>query len=128
MNGSMKAIIGAVVGAFVLFYVLTTYVFNPIAAANEPGAAMNPFLTLAVVAIVGVLVLDWINGGVGNPVKSGMIMAVSQIALVDIYYPMTGQRAWITAVVSAVVLLVGWSVVGVIYGKLSDESAVEATG
>jgi len=120
MNGSMKAIIGAVVGAFVLFYVFTTYLFNPVAAANEPGAAMNPFLTLAVVSVVGVLILDWINGSVGNPVKSGMILAVSQIALVDIYYPMGGQRAWITAVVSALGLFVGWAVVGMLYGKLSD--------
>ena len=126
MNGDMKAIIGAVVTGFVLFFVLTTYVFNPVMEGDTPGAAMNPFLTLAVVSIVGAFILVWIDGSVGNPVKSGAIIAISQIALVDIYYPMGGQRGWTAAVVSAVVLLVGWTVVGFVYGKLSGGSSAEA--
>ena len=126
MNGDMKAMVGAVVTGFVVFYVLTTYVFNPVMANDVPGAAMNPFLTLAVVSIVGVVILNWINGAVGNPMKSGAIIAICQIALVDIYYPMGGQRGWTAAVVSAVVLLVGWSVVGFVFGKLSGGSAAEA--
>ena len=126
MNGNMKALVGTAVAAFVIFYVLTTYVFNPVAAGDTPGAAMNPFLTLAVTAIVGVLILSWINGAVGNAVKAGMIIAICQIALVDIYYPMSGQRGWMTAVVSAVVLLIGWSLAGMVFGKLSDGGGAEA--
>lgn len=126
MNGDMKAIGGAAVTGFVVFYVLTSYVFNPIMANDTPGAAMNPFLTLAVTSVVGVLILAWINGAVGNAVKSGAIIAICQIALVDIYYPMGGQRGWTTAAVSAVVLLVGWTLVGMVYGKLSGAAPAEA--
>jgi len=126
VNGDMKAIIGAVVAGFVVFFVLTTYVFNPVMANDAPGAAMNPFVTLAVVSIVGAFILVWINGAVKNAVKSGAIIAISQIALVDIYYPMGGQRGWMTAVVSAVVLLVGWTIVGFVYGKLAGGAVAEA--
>jgi len=126
VNGDMKALGGAAVTGFVLFYVLTTYVFNPVMANDAPGAAMNPFLTLAVTSIVGVLILSWINGSVGNATKSGAIIAICQIALVDIYYPMGGQRGWTAAAVSAAVLLVGWSVVGMVYGKLSSAGPAEA--
>lgn len=126
MNGDMKAIGGAAVTGFVLFYVLTSYVFNPVMANDTPGQAMNPFLTLAVTSVVGVLILSWINAAVRNPVKSGAIIAICQIALVDLYYPMGGQRGWTTAAVSAAVLLVGWSLVGMVYGKLSGAAPAEA--
>lgn len=126
MNGDMKAIGGAAVTGFVLFYVLTSYVFNPVMANDTPGQAMNPFLTLAVTSVVGVLILTWINASVRNPVKSGAIIAICQIALVDLYYPMGGQRGWTSAAVSAAVLLVGWTLVGMVYGKLSGAAPAEA--
>jgi hypothetical protein len=122
----MKAIIGAVVAGCVVFFVLTTYVFNPVMANDAPGAAMNPILALLVVSIVGALILAWIHGAVGSGVKAGAIIAISQIALVDIYYPMGGQRGWMTAVVSAVVLLVGWIIVGVVYDKLAGGAVAQA--
>ena len=126
MNGDMKAMAGAVVAGFVIFFLLTNYVFNPIMANDAPGQAMNPFLTLTVTSIVGVIILSWINGAVRNPIKSGAIIAICQIALVDLYYPMGGQRGWTTAAVSAAVLLVGWSLVGMVYGKLSGMAPAEA--
>lgn len=126
MNGDMKAIIGAVVAGSVVFFILTTYVFNPVMANDAPGAAMNPILSLLVTSIVGALILSWIYGAVGSGAKAGAVIAISQIALVDIYYPMGGQRGWMTALVSAVVLLVGWTIVGVVYGKLADGAVAEA--
>ena len=80
---------------------------------------MSPFVSLAAISIVGAFVLSWVDGSVGNPVRSGLIIAVSQILLVDIYYPLGGQRGWLSAVVSAVLLVVGWSLLGIVFGKLS---------
>jgi len=49
-----------------------------------------------------------------------MIVAVSQIILVDMYYALNGQRAVIAAAASAALLLVSWAAVGTVYGKLLD--------
>ncbi len=47
-----------------------------------------------------------------------MIIALSQILLVDVYYVLNGQRTMMVAGASAVVLLVGWVAGGMVYGKL----------
>ena len=47
-----------------------------------------------------------------------MIVALSQILLVDILYVMNGTRGIAAAGASAAFLIVGWTVVGIVYGKL----------
>jgi hypothetical protein len=69
-------------------------------------------------SVVFVLYFDWVNQQVGNPVRSAMIIALSQILLVDVYYVLNGQRTMMVAGASAVVLLVGWVAGGMVYGKL----------
>ena len=67
-----------------------------------------------------ILFYDWVNQQVNHPIKSAMIVAVSQILLVDVYYVLTGQRPMMQAAASVVVLLIGWGAAGMVYGKLLD--------
>ena len=55
-----------------------------------------------------------------------MIIAVSQILLVDVYYVLNGTRGIAAGGASAVLLLVSWALIGTIYGKLSDGSGAAA--
>ena len=80
---------------------------------------MPTWASLAVASVFLILLYDWVNVSVGSPVRSGLIVALSQILLVDILYVMNGTRGIAAAGASAAVLIVGWTVVGIVYGKLS---------
>jgi hypothetical protein len=126
MSERIKPILGALVTSYVVFYVGITYFFGPAMASDAPaGPMMAGWLSLAVVSLLLVLFYDWVNQQVGNPVKSGLIVAISQILLVDVYYVMNGTRGVTAAAYSVILLLVGWSVVGVVYGKLSNGPAAD---
>ncbi len=127
MSARMKPLLGALVTAYIIFYVGTTYFFGPAMAADVPAGPMLPaWLSLAATSVVLVMLFDWVNLSVGNPVRSGLIIAISQALLVDFYYVMNGTRGVMAAAASAVLLVVGWSVVGMVYGKLSGGASEAA--
>ncbi len=66
------------------------------------------------------LFLDWVNQSIGNPIRSAMVIGVSQILLVDVSYVLNGTREIGVALASLVVLLVGYGITGFVYGKLSE--------
>ncbi len=120
MSERMKPILGALVAAYIIFYLGVTYFFGPILANDAPAAAMMPdWASLAVGSVLLILFFDWVNVSVGNPVRSGLIVALSQILLVDVLYVMNGTRGITAGAASAAVLIVGWTVIGIVYGKLS---------
>lgn len=127
MSERIKPIVGAVVTAFVVFYVGVTYVFGPAMAADAPAGPMGPgWATLAITSILLVLFFDWANQFVGNPVRTGLIIAVSQILLVDVYYVLNGTRGVAAAAISAFLLVVGWLAAATVYAKLSGGGAGDA--
>jgi hypothetical protein len=129
MSDRMKPILGALVAAYVINFAGVTYFFGPIMANDAPaGAMVSGWLSLAIVSVLLILFYDWVNQAVGSPVQSAMIVAVSQILLVDVFYFLNGTRGIAAAAASAVLLLVGWGVTGVVYGKLLDGQGAEATG
>ena len=129
MSARMKPLLGALVTAYVVFYLGNTYFFAPAMANDAPTGAMLPaWLSLAVTSVVLVMLFDWVNLSVKNPVRSGLIIAISQALLVDFYYVLNGTRGVTAAGISAVLLLVGWGAVGMVYGKLSDGQPTEAAG
>ena len=119
MSERMKPILGALVTAYVFFYLGTMYFFGPILANDAPAEMMPAWASLAVVSVLLILLYDWVNVSVGSPVRSALIIALSQILLVDVYYAMNGSRGLAAAGVSAALLIVGWTAVGIVYGKLS---------
>ena len=129
MSARLKPLLGALITAYIIFFLGVTYFFGPIMANDAPAGAMVPaWLSLAIVSVLLVLFFDWVNVAVGNPVRSGLIVAIGQILLVDVYYVLNGTRGIAAAGASAVLLIVGWVAVGVVYGKLSGASAHDAGG
>ncbi|MCH7565190.1 MAG: hypothetical protein IH968_15365 [Gemmatimonadetes bacterium] len=120
MSARLKPLLGALITAYTIFFVGVTYFFGPLLANDAPTGAMVPgWLSLAIVSVLLVLFFDWVNVSVGNPIRSGLIVAIGQIILVDVYYVLNGTRGIAAAGASVVLLLVGWVAVGVVYGKLS---------
>ena len=106
MSERMKPILGALVAAYIIFYLGITYFFGPILANDMPAEAMIPgWASLASVFLI--LLYDWVNVSVGSPVRSGLIVALSQILLVDVYYVINGSRGFAAAGASAALLIVG---------------------
>ena len=123
-----KALLGTAIVSGVLSYLLNTYLFTPTlsadAVAAAAAAAMVPaYAFWAVSSVIGAFVISWVTGMTGNSVKSGLVIAVSQIMLVDVFYVLNGRRALATAAASAVVLLVSGVASGYTYGKLSASKA-----
>ena len=126
MSDRMKPILGALVAGYVINFTLITYFFGPILANDAPAGAMVPaWLSLAILSVLSILFYDWVNQAVGAPVRSAMIVAVSQILILDVYFVLNGTRGLAAAGAGAVLLLVGWGVAGMVYGKLSDGQGTE---
>ena len=124
MSMDFKALGGAGVVAYIVFYLGIQYFYGPILAANPPAAAIGAgWMTLAIATIALILCFGWVVGHVGSGVKAGLIIAVSQVVLVDFYYPLNGTRSWIAAGASAVLLCVGWFITGMVYDKLHTSTA-----
>ena len=122
MSTRMKPLLGALVVGYIVNTVLVNYLYAPVAASDmSEGMGLMPgWAALLVFSVIVLLYFDWVNQSLGNPMKSALIIAVSQILLVDVYYVLLGNREITTAVVSAVVLLGGYCTIGFVYGKLSD--------
>lgn len=126
MSPRLKAMVITAITAFIVFYLGVTYIFGPVIANDQPGDPLASWLSLAIASVIFVVLLDWATGVAGNAVKAAMIIAASQIILVDIYYPLNGQRGWAAAGASAAVILVGWFIIGTVFGKLSGGEQAEA--
>ena len=124
MSSRMTAILGTAVAAYIVAWLGIQYLFGPAMASDAPAGAMLPgWVSLGIIALVEAMFLDWINQSVGSPMKSAMIIAISQIMLVDVYYVMNGTRGVAAAGASIVVLLGMWGAAGVVYGKLVGSEA-----
>ncbi len=84
----------------------------------EPILSM-PFALLVFAAVV-IVFFDWVVQQWGNPVKTAIILTVSQILMVDVYYVLNGGRDIPAAVVSALILLVSAWAYGTTYSSLSS--------
>jgi len=120
-----------VVGAFltlaVLYLVGVMTFYGPIAAQDVAGDPVVPRLMgLAISIVVYIGLFVWVEAEMGSSLKAAMAVALSQLALVDIDYVLSGDRGVAAAAASAVLLLVSWCATGWVYGRLK-RSALLAT-
>jgi hypothetical protein len=120
MGERIKPILGAAGASLVANLILVTYVFVPQSGWDLSAGLVPGWLGLAIVSILGVLLLDWVNQSIGNPIRTAMVIAASQILLVDVYYVLNGTREIGAALASVVVLVLGYGITGFVYGKLSE--------
>ena len=79
MSDRIKPLLGALVAIYVINFTGVTLIFGPILADDVPTGELAPvWLSLAIVAVLLLIFYDWVNQAVGSPVKSTMIIAVSQ--------------------------------------------------
>ena len=122
MGVRIKPIMGAALTGAVIAYLGTQFIFNP--AMPEPAfEPMLPiFASLAVFWIVMSLFFDWAVQKTGKTMLTAMVIALSQILLVDFNYVLIGRRELHPALVSVGVILVSWAAVAFVYDKLSEAS------
>ena len=122
MGGRIKSIIGAALTGAAISYLGTQFIFNP--AMPEP--ASEPMLPIvastAVFWIVMSLFFDWAVQNTGKTMLTAMVIALSQLLLVDFNYVLIGRRELAPALVSVGILLVLWAAVAFVYDKLSEAS------
>ena len=122
MGARIKPIIGAALTGAVIAYLGTQFIFDP----AMPAPAFEPMLpivaSLAVFWIVMSLFFDWAVQKTGKTMLTAMVIALSQILLVDFNYVLLGRRELQPALYSVGILLVLWAAVAVVYDKLSETS------
>ena len=123
MAGRIKSIIGGALTGGVLTYFAVENLFNP--AMPEPAFEAvlgNPIVSSIVFWIVSILFFDWAVQKTGKTMLTAMVIALSQILLVDFNYVLLGRRELQPALYSVGILLVLWAAVAVVYDKLSETS------
>jgi hypothetical protein len=125
MTRRIGALTATAAVAAIVTFVGVFYFFEPIAAADSgAGPPVPAVLGFLVYIVLSVLLLDWVSGHVGRPVKAALIIAASQIILVSVDFVLRGERGVATGAASAVLILVTWSLMGAAYGAvLGEESA-----
>ena len=122
MGGRIKPIIGAVLTGGIVTYFAGEYLFIP--AMPEP--AFEPLLgTIAQRVVYWVAVIcffDWAVQKTGKTMLTAMVIAISQILLVDFNYVLAGRRDIEPALYSVGILFVVWAAVAFVYDKLSETS------
>ena len=119
MSDRMKPIIGAALAGLAINYIGVTYLFAP-ALETSQGTVLVPAPYSLIIGIaIMVLFFDTFVQKVGNSLLTAMIIAISQILLVDFYYVMNGTRAVQPALFSAAIIISSWWVIAKTYDALS---------
>jgi len=109
----------------VLYLVGVLFFFGPIAAADAPGDPLVPRVVgFLVSTALYVALFIWVSREMGTPLKAAMVVALSQLLLVDVDYLLSGERGLAAAGASAILLLVSWGATGWVYGKLDRSTAM----
>ena len=123
MGSRIKPILGAAVTGGLVSYFAVEFLFNP----AMPDPAFEPILgnliaSNAVYWVVAILFFDWAVQKMGKTMSTAMVIALSQILLVDVFYVIVGRRELQPALISVGIILVIWAAVAFVYDKLSETS------
>lgn len=129
MTRRVAAISAAALVAVAVNFFGVVFFFRPIAESDSVGALPPPAIGFLVYVVLSVLVLDWAIQRFGQPVKVGLVIALSQIILV-VDLVLRGERGIATGAAGSVLILVTWIAMGFAYSKArpeADTSVDEAT-
>ncbi len=123
MGSRIKPILGAAVTGGLVSYFAVQFLFNP----AMPDPAFEPILgnliaSNAVYWVVAIVFFDWAVQKMGKTMSTAMVIALSQILLVDFNYVIVGRRELEPALISVGIILVIWASVAIVYDKLSETS------
>ena len=123
MGSRIKPILGAAVTGGLVSYFAVEFLFNP----AMPDPAFEPIVENLIAStvlywIVGSVFFDWAVQKMGKTMSTAMVIALSQILLVDFNYVIVGRRELEPALISVGIILVIWASVPFVYDKLSETS------
>ena len=122
MGSRIKPILGAAVTGGLVSYFAGEFLFNP----AMPDPAFEPMLGPIVLRVVYwaavICFFDWAVQKTGKTMLTAMVIALSQILLVDFNYVMLGRRELQPALYSVGIRFVVWAAVAFVYDKLSETS------
>lgn len=122
MRNNFRAISGAYLTLAILYLAGVILLLDPVAAGDAPIRPLIPLPIAFVVAIaVYVALFVWIERRMRSPFSAAMAIALSQFALVNVDYVLSGKRGLATAAASTVILFLSWSAVAVVYAWLRSE-------
>lgn len=125
----MRVHIPSVVAAFftlaAFFLVGVLLLLDPVRAGDAPSGPLLPLPLGFVVAItVYIALFVWIERTIGEPFKAAMVIVLSQMALVNVDFVLSGRRRVATAAASTLILFVSWSAVAWVYRRLTPMSGL----
>lgn len=125
----MRAHILSFVAAFftlAAFYLAgVLLLLDPVRGGDAPSAQLLPLPLAFVVAIaVYIALFVWIERMIGAPFKAAMVIVLSQMALVNVDFVLSGKRDVATAATSTLILFVSWSAVAWVYGRFKPKNGL----
>ena len=123
MTSEIRAIVGAFLTLAVLYLAGVVLLLEPVVARDTPTGPLLPMPIAFFIAIaVYVALFVWLEQKMASPFSAAMAIALSQFALVNVDYVLSGKRGFGTAAASTVILFVSWSAVAAVYAWLRTKS------
>ena len=98
---------------------------DPVRGVDAPSAQLLPPPLAFVVAItVYIALFVWIERMIGAPFRAAMVIVLSQMALVNVDFVLSGKRDVATAATSTLILFVSWSAVAWVYGRFKPKNGL----
>ena len=120
MKIRLLALIAAFATLSASYFIGVSYFYGPIAEADTPGEPLLPMAAAFFVSILlYVLLFAWLSEQTRSPIKAALAIAIAQLLLVDVDYVLSGDRGVAAGGASALLLLVSWGLVGLVYQGLS---------
>jgi uncharacterized membrane protein YesL len=121
--------IPSVVAAFftlaALYLAGVLLLLDPVAAGDAASGHLLPLpLAFVVAVMVYIALFVWLEWMIGEPFKAAMAIVLSQMALVNVDFVLSGKRGVATAAASTLILFVSWSAVAWVYGRLKPKSGL----
>lgn len=119
MRTSLLRIVAGLVVYGAIMLVLVLAVFRPVAEVVPPSEPpVHPLIAFAIYVVLAVLLFDWTARQMSNAWKAAFVLGAAQFILVNVDMVLRGDRAFITAAASSLLLVATWASLAVVYTSL----------
>ena len=116
MRRSLIRVVAGLAVYGMLMLVLVLAVFRPAAEVMPPSEPpVTPIVAFAIYVVLAVLLFEWTARRMRNPWAAAFALGAGQFILVNVDMVLRGDRAFITAAASSLVLAVTWASLAVVY-------------
>jgi hypothetical protein len=118
MTNHHKALLAALLSAFLINFLGILFFFAPIAKSDTTAAVLvPPAVGFIIYVVLTVALFDWAARHMKSATKAAFVIGASQFILVNVDFVLTGKRGIVTAGASAVVMLVTWAFIAFAYSR-----------